>query len=87
MGIVLVCGSDLHTYHGLFGGDDVPYIMGHEAVGVIVEVGKDVTDYKAGDRVVVLAGGDTAPGQFPHYYGFGDLLGSDSGGLQGKTCC
>lgn len=48
---VSVCGSDLHIYH-----DAHPYwppmILGHEFSGVIVDVGKSVTDWKAGDRVV-----------------------------------
>jgi 2-desacetyl-2-hydroxyethyl bacteriochlorophyllide A dehydrogenase len=47
-----ICGSDLHFFHGkapLFSGDP----LGHEAVGVVEEVGDDVRDIKAGDRVVV----------------------------------
>lgn len=47
-----ICGSDLHFLHGkapLFSGDP----LGHEAVGVVEEVGDDVRDIKVGDRVVV----------------------------------
>ncbi len=48
---VSVCGSDLHIYH-----DSHPYwppvVLGHEFSGVIVEVGKDVKGWKAGDRIV-----------------------------------
>jgi len=47
-----VCGSDLHLYHGdimqLKKGD----ITGHEYIGVIDEVGPEVTKFKKGDRVV-----------------------------------
>jgi len=46
-----VCGTDLHVRHDTF-----PYwppvIMGHEFAGQIVELGKEVTDWKVGDRVV-----------------------------------
>lgn len=30
-----ICGSDLHIYHGLQGNDNPPWVMGHEAVGVV----------------------------------------------------
>ncbi|KFX88847.1 hypothetical protein V490_07377 [Pseudogymnoascus sp. VKM F-3557] len=30
-----ICGSDLHNYHGLLGGSDVPFSMGHEAIGIV----------------------------------------------------
>ena len=47
-----VCGSDLHLFHG-----DVPDlkdgdILGHEGVGIIEQVGAQVTKFKPGDRVV-----------------------------------
>ena len=46
-----VCGTDLHIYH-----DQYPYyppvILGHEFSGEIVEVGKNVTSFSVGDRVV-----------------------------------
>jgi threonine dehydrogenase-like Zn-dependent dehydrogenase len=47
-----ICGSDLHFFHGkapLLPGD----ALGHEAVGVIEEVGPEVRGFAAGDRVVV----------------------------------
>src|SRR5690606_27185734 len=48
-----ICGSDLHLYNGfipsLMKGD----ILGHEFMGEVVEVGPDVKNLKAGDRVVV----------------------------------
>ena len=49
-----ICGTDLHVYRGEFHGRvKFPAILGHEFGGVVQEVGKDVTDFKAGDRVVV----------------------------------
>ena len=47
-----ICGSDLHFYHGAF--PIVPgFVLGHEGVGVIEEVGAGVVRLKKGDRVVV----------------------------------
>jgi threonine dehydrogenase-like Zn-dependent dehydrogenase len=48
-----ICGSDLHLYE-LFGPFiDEGDILGHEPMGVVEEVGGEVTHIKAGDRVVV----------------------------------
>ncbi|MFV0396225.1 MAG: zinc-binding dehydrogenase [Coprobacillaceae bacterium] len=46
------CTSDTHTLHG-GSGEKENRILGHEAVGEIVEVGSLVTKFKAGDVVVV----------------------------------
>lgn len=54
-----VCGSDVHYYtHGRIGDHVVraPMVLGHEAAGVIVEVGAEVTGLKAGDRVCMEPG-------------------------------
>ena len=54
-----VCGSDVHYYtHGKIGPFVVkdPMVLGHEAAGTIVEVGKDVTSLKVGDRVCMEPG-------------------------------
>ncbi|KAE8329692.1 hypothetical protein BDV39DRAFT_202639 [Aspergillus sergii] len=48
-----ICGSDLHNYHGVFGSDQVPYSIGHEAMGIVEEVGADVASVKIGDRVII----------------------------------
>jgi len=48
-----ICGSDLHLYE-LFGPFiDKGDILGHEPMGVVVEVGSAVTSLSVGDRVVV----------------------------------
>lgn len=56
-----ICGSDLHLYDGYMPTMERGDILGHENMGRVVEVGKDVKNLKVGDRVVVpfnLACGD-----------------------------
>jgi threonine dehydrogenase-like Zn-dependent dehydrogenase len=48
-----ICGSDLHLYEVLGMFIDEGDILGHEPMGVVEEVGSEVTQIKAGDRVVV----------------------------------
>ncbi|KAJ6101975.1 chaperonin 10-like protein [Penicillium sp. IBT 16267x] len=50
-----ICGSDLHMYAGdLNKVMQKGLIMGHEAIGIVEEVGKEVKDVKAGDRVIIM---------------------------------
>jgi D-xylulose reductase len=54
-----ICGSDVHYYqHGRIGPFvvDAPMVLGHEAAGVIVEVGLEVKNLKVGDRVCMEPG-------------------------------
>lgn len=54
-----VCGSDLHYYeHGRIGDYIVvpPFVLGHEAGGVVAEAGAGVTHLKAGDKVALEPG-------------------------------
>ncbi|WP_369394972.1 zinc-dependent alcohol dehydrogenase family protein [Streptomyces sp. CG1] len=53
VGVVTICGTDLHILKG-----DVPEVrsgtvLGHEAVGEIVEIGGDVRSVRPGDRVLI----------------------------------
>jgi threonine dehydrogenase-like Zn-dependent dehydrogenase len=48
-----ICGSDLHLYEVLGPFLDVGDILGHEPMGVVEEVGAEVTELAVGDRVVV----------------------------------
>jgi alcohol dehydrogenase len=50
--LAAICGSDLHFFHGktpMDAGD----ILGHEAVGVVEQVGEDIERVRPGDRVVM----------------------------------
>ena len=54
-----ICGSDMHYYETGRIGDYVvepPFVLGHEPGGVVMEVGKDVTHLKVGDRVALEPG-------------------------------
>lgn len=54
-----ICGSDLHYYEADAIGNFIvkpPFVLGHEPGGVVVEVGKDVTHLKVGDRVALEPG-------------------------------
>ena len=46
-----ICGSDVHGMDGSSGRRLPPIIMGHEAAGVIRELGENVTDWQVADRV------------------------------------
>src|SRR6184192_684246 len=48
-----ICGSDLHLLDGFIPTMQAGDILGHEFMGEVVEVGKDNTKLKIGDRVVV----------------------------------
>ena len=47
-----ICGSDLHIYSGGIP-QPRPMVLGHEFMGIVEEVGKEVKNLKRGDRVVV----------------------------------
>ncbi|HEX9982951.1 MAG TPA: zinc-dependent alcohol dehydrogenase [Thermoanaerobaculia bacterium] len=51
--LTAICGSDLHLYDGyvptMMRGD----VLGHEFMGEVVEVGRDVKNLRVGDRVIV----------------------------------
>ena len=48
-----VCGSDHHIYHGLNPCSTYPRIPGHENAGIVVKAGREVTNVKVGDHVIV----------------------------------
>jgi len=48
-----ICGTDLHMVRGTLPGMVPGTILGHEGVGIVEEVGKNVRNFSPGDRVVV----------------------------------
>lgn len=48
-----ICGTDLHFVRGTMAGMKEGTILGHEGVGIVEEVGPDVRNLRAGDRVVI----------------------------------
>lgn len=48
-----ICHSDIHTARGEWGPALYPLVPGHELTGIVREVGREVTTFKAGDHVGV----------------------------------
>lgn len=48
-----ICGSDLHLIHGMIPNLQEDYVIGHEPMGIVEEVGPGVTKLKKGDRVII----------------------------------
>ena len=46
-----ICGSDVHGIDGSTGRRIPPLVMGHEAAGVVAEIGSEVKHFREGDRV------------------------------------
>jgi S-(hydroxymethyl)glutathione dehydrogenase / alcohol dehydrogenase len=93
-----ICGSDLHIYNGLLL-QLRRFTLGHEFMGIVEDVGKEVTKLRRGDRVLVpfpvacgtcFFCGRGLPGHCetsnPDKYGpEGGILGEKGGGLFGYT--
>jgi threonine dehydrogenase-like Zn-dependent dehydrogenase len=48
-----ICGSDLHLFNGFMPGMKSGDVLGHESMGIVVELGSEVKKLKQGDKVVV----------------------------------
>ena len=49
-----ICGSDIQIYHGLHRYMTFPVIQGHEGIGIVQSVGKNVSTLQKGDHVVLF---------------------------------
>ncbi len=56
-----ICHSDIHQMKGHWGAQHYPQVPGHEIVGVVAAVGKNVTQFKVGDRAGVGCMVDSNP--------------------------
>ena len=48
-----ICGSDLHLYETMGAFMSPGDVLGHEAMGIVLEVGREISQIRPGDRVVV----------------------------------
>jgi threonine dehydrogenase-like Zn-dependent dehydrogenase len=89
-----ICGSDAKILHGTLRGTPLalyPLVMGHEAVGEVVEVGAKVTTFKLGDKVLCpynLAIGEgigSAWGAFAEYGAVFDICAPGASALPPKV--
>jgi len=48
-----ICGSDLHLIHGMIPNMPKGFVLGHETMGIVQDIGKDVHKVKKGDRVII----------------------------------
>ena len=60
-----LCTWELNHWGGKIHTDRYPYSLGHEFAGTVVEVGKNVTKFRVGDKVASLC-------PFPNYQGFSE---------------
>lgn len=47
-----LCGSDMHVYNGRETGIDPGTVMGHEFTGTVIDTGKEISNFRKGERVV-----------------------------------
>src|SRR3954451_4327793 len=50
-----ICGTDLHFVRGTMSGMKPGTILGHEGVGIVEEIGRNVRNLRRGDRVVIAS--------------------------------
>ncbi|RMY45533.1 hypothetical protein D0865_09849 [Hortaea werneckii] len=81
-----ICGSDLHIYRGTNPGTETPWILGHEGIGYVAEIGEGVGSLSVGDPVIIpfaLAEGHAHTSLTSTMYG-GYGNGHDMGGTQAE---
>ena len=53
-----ICGTDLHILKGDTPEVEEGRVLGHEGIGIVESVGENVSNFKVGDKVKILAGKD-----------------------------
>ncbi|KAL2851313.1 chaperonin 10-like protein [Aspergillus pseudodeflectus] len=56
-----ICGTDLRTYHGIYGSSSPPWIICHGALGVIESVGSGAESLQVGDHIAIPDTLDSGP--------------------------
>lgn len=87
-----ICGSDVLGYLGKTQNRKAGIIMGHEAAGIIAELGEGVTNWNIGDRVAIYPGITCGECEYcrkgiRHMCARGLTLGSSRGGFQHGAMC
>lgn len=59
-----VCCWDSYLYRGISGTGPLPYVIGHESVGIIEKVGSGVKNLKPGDKVFAASGSNVMMCQY-----------------------
>jgi L-iditol 2-dehydrogenase len=78
-----ICGSDVHGLDGSTGRRIPPLVMGHEAAGIISDVGRDVKAWKPGDRVTFDS---TVSCGYCHFCRRGEINLCDNRQVLGVSC-
>ena len=85
-----ICGTDLHILRGDLPGVTPGRILGHEGIGVVIEVGAAVTAVRPGDRVIISCVtacgkcGYCRKGMYSHCLDGGWILGNTIDGTQAE---
>jgi alcohol dehydrogenase len=85
-----ICGSDLHILKGDVSSAKPGIILGHEGTGIIDEIGKSVTTFKIGDRVIISCISSCSKceycrkGMYSHCIHGGWILGNTINGTQAE---
>ena len=68
-----ICGTDAKIIHGTFKNvSTYPCLLGHEAVGEVVELGSAVKQFHLGDKVLVPFIDEPCSGYYPYWGGFSE---------------
>ncbi len=59
-----VCAWDSYLYQGISAPSPIPYVIGHEGVGIVSKIGAGVTSVKVGDKVFCASGGNAMMAQY-----------------------
>lgn len=59
-----ICAWDAYLYQGISAPGPLPYVIGHEAVGIVRKVGDLVTNVKPGDKVFCASGSNEMMAQY-----------------------